>query len=610
MAVRKVGAQVELSGEKQYKQALSELNAANKTMRAEMSRLQTEYENNAKSSEFLTQKSELLNDMLLQQQEKVKTLQEAVAHAAQEYGEGSTKTQSYATSLAKAQEEEIKLQRALDQTNEELSEAVEQEEQYGDALDTSAGAMEENAGAMETSGEAAGNLGDKIGGLAEQFGIKLPDGAKKALNAMSGFATGAGAVVAAIGAAVAATVKIEQELMNLSKEYAAQADELITNSAISGLSTTLLQELQYAEPLIDVSVETIMGSMQKLTRNMAEAVDGNTGLAESFEALGVSITNQDGSLRSAQEVFFDLVDALGGVANETERDALAMELLGRSAQDLNPLIKQGTDTLQEYMDEAHDLYVLTEDQVAALGELDDQIQKNGLEWEGLKKQIAAEFAPHAKEALETFGELVKNAGKALIDSGLIDGFGNILEFASQLLKPVADLLGMAEGAPGPLKKLADVLNGIAGAIAWAADAANVLVGLLEVLSVVGARDGLNRIGTALGFGAKSGNYSNMQKWMGAGDTSGNYYNSQTGMWEGNYGRNAAGTDNWRGGLTWVGEAGPELVSLPAGSQIMNAQDSQRVGGDTFYITIDAASVKEFNDIVEMARSARVQRNMR
>ena len=77
-----------------------------------------------------------------------------------------------------------------------------------------------------------------------------------------------------------------------------------------------------------------------------------------------------------------------------------------------------------------------------------------------------------------------------------------------------------------------------------------------------------------------------------------------------YDRNAAGNDNWRGGLTWVGEAGPELVSLPSGSQILNAQDSRGFGGDTYYITIDAASVKEFNDIVEIAQSARVRGRMR
>lgn len=48
------------------------------------------------------------------------------------------------------------------------------------------------------------------------------------------------------------------------------------------------------------------------------------------------------------------------------------------------------------------------------------------------------------------------------------------------------------------------------------------------------------------------------------------------------GRNAGGTDNWRGGPTWVGENGPEIANLPAGSQVTPADVSRRVsGGSTF-----------------------------
>jgi len=37
---------------------------------------------------------------------------------------------------------------------------------------------------------------------------------------------------------------------------------------------------------------------------------------------------------------------------------------------------------------------------------------------------------------------------------------------------------------------------------------------------------------------------------------------------GDVGHNAGGTSNWRGGLTWVGEQGPELVNLPRGAQVI------------------------------------------
>jgi TP901 family phage tail tape measure protein len=42
------------------------------------------------------------------------------------------------------------------------------------------------------------------------------------------------------------------------------------------------------------------------------------------------------------------------------------------------------------------------------------------------------------------------------------------------------------------------------------------------------------------------------------------------------GNNAKGTDNWRGGLTWVGELGPELVNLPKGAQVFNHNKSMEM----------------------------------
>jgi hypothetical protein len=72
------------------------------------------------------------------------------------------------------------------------------------------------------------------------------------------------------------------------------------------------------------------------------------------------------------------------------------------------------------------------------------------------------------------------------------------------------------------------------------------------------------------------------------------------------GRNAGGTDNWRGGQTWVGEEGPELVTLPRGSKIT---PGDKVGYNSevnnYYITIDAKNVQDFNRVVELAQNQRM-----
>lgn len=78
---------------------------------------------------------------------------------------------------------------------------------------------------------------------------------------------------------------------------------------------------------------------------------------------------------------------------------------------------------------------------------------------------------------------------------------------------------------------------------------------------------------------------------------------------------ADGTYNHPGGLALVGERGPELLRLPTGSQVyptgisQSMMQSARGGGDTYNITIDAKSVREFNDIVRIAKSARQNERM-
>lgn len=692
---RKLDVEVGVSGLDKYQQAIAGLNAANKTMGQELNRLAAEYKGNTDSMEYLTQKSEGLQDMLLRQKEKVEQLRQAMELSAQLYGEASVKTQGYAAQLASAETSVIELQRAIDDTNQAMGKQTVSTEEYDDQLkvlsselreldsemqagadtidtlrakhetltdtlkiqkekyDTLCAALKEakesgtasekeltelkikvneaataynqtsaaieknsqelqkNLASIENEKQGIVGLGDALSGMTQKFGIQLPEAAKTALNGMGSFSTGTVAALGAAAAGVTAVYEGIKSLYNLTVEYAAKADELITQSAATGLSMEFLQAYEYAQNLVDVDLNTFINSMKTLTDRMADARDGNEKLTETFKQLRVEIIDTtDGSLRPADQVIMEVIDALHDMENETERNAVASDLFGKAYQNLNPLIVQGTDTLQEYMEAAKENYVLTEDQIKALGELDDEIQKNNLQWEGLKKQITAQFAPAAKEALETFSKLVEAAGKALVDSKIIEGVGEIFEFLSAMLQPLTDLLSTADTAPGRLSPVYEVLHGIAGVLAWIADAANVAIGLVQTLTIVGAKEGLQRIGTAMGYGKSSGTYSNLQKWQGYGDMTGNYYDPTTGKYTGNYGRNAAGTDSWRGGLTWVGESGPELINLPQGTQIHDAQESRNMRSNTvIYVTIEARTVKEFNDIIEMAYDAEAEYRM-
>lgn len=575
MAVRTLTARVELDGEKQYKDALKELNTGNATLRTEMQKLQAEYKNNGESAEFLTKKSELLERQLLQQHDKVETLRQAVANAAKAYGESDTKTQKWIQQLNKAEAEEFNLKNQLDDTNN----------------------------ALQSQGEEMVGLGDTVSDLSEKFGITLPTGIKEALNNVEGFSAGTVAALGIAAAAVAALVKAFTELNEMTLKVAADADEILSQSAITGVPTEMLQAWEYAAPLIDTDVGTITGAMTKLTKAMGEAQGGSESAQAKFAELGISIEDSSGHLRSSDEVLMDVIDALGQMESGTERDAAAMELLGKNAQELNPLINAGSQAIEKYADEAHALgYVLDNDQIAKLGAVDDAYQKLQLTQEAVRKQLAAEFAPASQAAMELFADVVRKAGEALVNSHLIGNLADIFKTLIDIARSVGEFLDSIPGFKSGFDQLSAALRGVAILFATIADTMKVIIGLMPSMW------GSGMLKEGLGFGA---NQSNLQRVLyGSPESNGNYYNEATGMWEGNYGRNATGNDAWRGGLTWVGEAGPELVALPGGSQIYNAQDSRNMGGDTFYITIDAKSVQEFDDIVRLAQSARVRQRMR
>ena len=577
MAVRTLGAKFELSGEKEYKQAISELNTGNATLRTEMQKLQAEYKSQGESTEYLTKKGELLERQLLQQQDKVQALREAVANAAKQYGEADQRTQKWQQQLNKAEAEEFQLKNQIDETNK----------------------------ALQGQGQEMVSLGDTVGELANKFGITLPKEVTTAMNSMDGFSMKTVAALGIAAAAVAAVVKAFKELNDITLQVAADADEYLEKSAITGVPVEMLQAWDYAAPLIDTDVETITGAMTKLTKAMGDAAGGSEATQEKFAELGVSITDSEGHLRDSQDVLMDVIDALGQMENGTERDAAAMALLGKNAQELNPLIEAGSGALKEYADEAKELgFVLDEDQIQKLGEVDDAYQQVKLTQEAIRKQLAADFAPAAKAAMELFADVVKKAGDWLKRSEIIESLAQVFETLVDIIRSIGEFINTIPGLEKGTDQIRNAFKGVAVVLATIADTIKLIIGLMPGMW------GSGMASTALGLNRNKGQMSNTQRVL-YGDATGFTYDPTTGKYTGNYfaGQNAGGTDNWRGGLTWVGEAGPELVALPGGSQILNAQDS-RIGGDTFYITIDAASVKEFNDIVEMARSARVRERMR
>lgn len=591
MPTRQVNTDFKVTGEEKLKRAIAEINNGTKVLNSEMRKLTAEYDGNNDSVEFLTQKYDILERQMLTQKDKVEALKQAVADSAEAYGEADSRTQNWIIQLNNAEA-------ALANTYGEMGRTQ-------TAIENMDGALDDVSGSTGSAAEGVTSLGDVLDTVADKLGVKLPDGISKFTGGLGKIPASTAAAAAGIAAVVAAGIKLERKLMDVTKESAAAAKELEALSLQSGVSAQDLQAFQYAEDFLDVSTDTLTDSLKDLTTKMSDAKDGNEEVIAMFDQLGVSVTDAGGNLRDSYDVFLDVIDGLGEMSNQAERDALAMSLINESAQQLNPLIEQGSGSLKKYAAEAENVgYILSNDQLKALTAVDEAQNRLLKSQEAVSKQISAEYAPYMSDALNETRELIEKVGTALVDSGAVDAFGSILDSAVSLLEPLGDLTADI------LPPLGTLLQGIAGTLAWAADTINLIVGLLTLNG--------DRISTALGLNPNKA--SNIQKALyGADyktesyyDSTGNYYDPTTGQWTGNYFHNAGGNDNFPGGRTRVGENGPETVYLPQGTVIANAQETRADGGydAPVNVYIEARTIQEFNDIIEIVRDAQRVRRMK
>lgn len=328
------GLTVEIGGDTtKLGKALESVNSKSRNLSSELGEINKLLKFDPKNTDLLSQKQKVLSEAIANTAEKLDTLKEAEKQVQKQFKNGE---------VSEAQV------RALQR---EIADTEKQMQGYEKAIKDTNYQLKHHGQSADDAREKTKKFGD----TAKAVGAAT----------VAGFA----AVAAAVAAAGTALAKA-------SVDAAAYADNILTASTVTGISTDKLQEYSYAAELVDVSVETITKSHAKQIKSMKAAQDGTKLMVEAYDQLGVSVTNADGSLRDGETVYWEVIDALGKMENETERDALAMQILGKSAQELNPLIEAGSEKMNELAQEAHAVgAVLSEESLGSLGAFDDSIQR-------------------------------------------------------------------------------------------------------------------------------------------------------------------------------------------------------------------------------------------
>lgn len=357
--------------------------------------------------DLIAQKEALLAKQIEQTNNKLEIMQQVATDANDALARGDISQEQYASLTAELSKTDV----ALEELQAEADGSADELNEVGEA-----------------SGEAGHSL-EALKGVAEAVG---------------------GAMAAAFAAAVAAAKEVGEALIETTRETSAYADEVLTMSSTTGLSTETLQELNYASELLDVNVETITGSMTKMEKSMGSAADKifnmetkqaelNRQLKEGkisaddyetkmedllessatgYDKLGISIYDANHNLRDSEEVFWETIDALGQMEDGTEKDLLAMELLGKSAKELNPLIEAGSDGFQKLADEAHETgYVMSDETLDAFGAFDDQMVRLNNATDNAKHSLGGVLLPLLGDLAGDGTDLLNEFSKGMMESG-------------------------------------------------------------------------------------------------------------------------------------------------------------------------------------------------
>lgn len=409
-SVRAITTRLAVDGEREFKKAMSEVNTTMRTLKSELELVDAQFKGQANTMEALRKKQEILKAQYDQQRESVKALEKAVKDSTEAHVKqgGSVdaldkRTLDLTRQLNRAKVAEIEMNEALEENAKYLKEAEDSADGCAKSIDGFGKAVKETADETDGATDGLSEFSDTLAGLKDSVAAGDISGIVSSLGAMKGLLVG--------GAIVSGLKEVAEKIWEVAKAGAAYADDILTMSTVTGLSTDALQEYQYMADLVDVSVETITGSITKLTRNMLQAKDGTGEQAEAFAALGIQITNADGSLRDAQEVWDEVITALGQMSNETERDAYAMVLMGKSAQDLNPLIEAGADKINALRQEAHETgAVLDEDMLATLGEMQDAFDRLSQQTDAFERILAGTLAPTITDIVNAIVGAVQQMG--------------------------------------------------------------------------------------------------------------------------------------------------------------------------------------------------------
>ncbi len=436
---REIKTTIALDGEQKFKREIADAKKNLANLGTQLTLAAAQFKNDNDAMKLVETRSKTLRDEITQQEHIVKALSGAVKDSSEKYGENSDQVSKWQAEMNRAAAKLENLRHELANNEQGLDKNGKAFRTVVDSADNASGAVDDFADAMA---DASSNTGS-VDFLAFDTALKN---------------------ISTTASGVVDTIKnLSTSVWNLVSEASVWADDLATLSAQTGISMEELQKWRYAARFVDTDVDDIIKGIDEMRK---KATDGSTETAKLFNTLGVRTREASGKVRDAKDIFWDTVTALKNVKDESTRTAIAQKLFGEKYKELLPLINAGKSAWDEYGEAAKAAgLVLSDDQVKALGDFNDSLNKIQVSSEALKNNFAAGLAPGMQTIADKFSELTEKANAWAQSEEGKEALGKLSEaimaVVDALTKDV-DFNKLVEGA-------ADVLKQIGEALTWVKD---------------------------------------------------------------------------------------------------------------------------------------------
>lgn len=316
--------------------------------------------------------------------------------------------------------------------------------------------LEKQGQSVEALDREYSQLEDQLNRLrrAQERWNRAQKASRKVGSTFSSMATEVGRAsrAVAVGAGLAATA-----VFGLASSTAALGDDVAKTADKLGLSIEGLQELRYAAERSGVATSSFDSAMEKLGKNLGEAMGGTGAAKDALEQLGLSA--KDLVALSPEEALGVISDRLQGVGTQAEKAAIANDLFGRSGIAMINMLRDGSSGLADLREDARRTgYVLSEDAARDAEVFQDTLLDLQLVGKGFKNTIGSALMPVVTKTMKRISTaLVGNREQV---EAWADAFATGVEDALPVLGEIAEGLGtVGSVVRGVATKTADMVGG-------------------------------------------------------------------------------------------------------------------------------------------------------